>query len=202
MRNSRSIWPVPARISPLASSTRSMSSACTNSATSLTESSRFCGARPRISNMDCDQKIAPRDRSHSHRPEWPRRSAMWNARLRLRIDEVRLLGARRLRVKAKPRMTSTMLVATNTVASRDTVAAIPRTRRRSAAATAIEPAPSRLWWTVAITSSPEVSVERHHAGAALRASSAAGSARASRRDSGRRARLAAAPSATTGPAGR
>jgi hypothetical protein len=94
-----------------------VSSGWIRSATSPTDRSLFCGGRPRISNIEGDQKIAPRDRSHSHNPEWPAPQRRVEAGLRFRVYGIGLLGARRLRVEGEAEDHQTMLVATNTVAS-------------------------------------------------------------------------------------
>ena len=101
MRNSRSIWPSPARIRPLASSTRSASSGCDQ----LGDLADREQAVLRLEPENLEHRLRPEDRAARQVPfpqagtAAPERRV--EAGLRLRIDEVGLVRARRLRVIGK-----------------------------------------------------------------------------------------------------
>ena len=76
MRKLWSMWLIFDEISWSAISNRSMSSEFTSALTSPKVSRSLRPSSPSIVNIDCDQKMRPRDRSQSHNPQRPRLSAV------------------------------------------------------------------------------------------------------------------------------
>ncbi|MET4792264.1 hypothetical protein ABIF64_004442 [Bradyrhizobium japonicum] len=115
MRKVWSIWSIFSEMSWSAISNRSMSSDFTSALTSPKVRSSLRPSRPSIENIDCDQKIRPRDRSQSHRPQRPRLSAV---SMRPRTASL-MRSPSRARVdcqwKAKPRIRTTKPVVADSV---------------------------------------------------------------------------------------
>ena len=92
-----------------------MSSEFTSALTSPKVRSSLRPSRPSIENIDCDQKMRPRDRSQSHSPQRPRLSAV---SIRPRTASL-IRSPSRARVdcqwKAKPRISTTKLVVADSV---------------------------------------------------------------------------------------
>ena len=115
MRKVWSIWAISPEISWSAIANRSMSSDFTSALTSPKVSRSLRLSSPSMVNIDCDQKMRPRDRSQSHNPQRPRLSAV---SIRPRTASL-IRSPSRARVdcqwKAKPRISTTKPVVADSV---------------------------------------------------------------------------------------
>ncbi len=109
------MWSILPEISWSAMLNRLMSSEFTSALTSPKVSRSLRVSSPSRVNIDCDQKIRPRDRSQSHNPQRPRLSAV---SIRPRTASL-IRSPSRARVdcqwKAKPRISTTKLVVADSV---------------------------------------------------------------------------------------
>ena len=109
------MWSILPEISWSAISNRSMSSDFTSALTSPKVRRSLRVSSPSMVNIDCDQKIRPRDRSQSHNPQRPRLSAV---SIRPRTASL-MRSPSRARVdcqwKAKPRISTTKPVVADSV---------------------------------------------------------------------------------------